>query len=110
MGVYEAAKDALKVAQKADNIELVQKLLDVQKMALDMQEKMQEQQNKIIELQKENEILSETKKYVLAPGKTCLIDPEHPERPLCPVCTMKLKTPAPLNAGVYCPQCKGYYE
>lgn len=61
MGVCEAAKDALKVAQKADNIELVQKLLDVQKMALDMQEKMQEQQNKIIELQKENEILSETK-------------------------------------------------
>lgn len=38
MSVYDAVKDALTIAQKADNVELIRTLLDVQKEALDLQE------------------------------------------------------------------------
>ena len=109
MGLYEAAKDALTVAQKADNIELVQKLLDVQKMALDMQEKQQEQHQKIIGLEKEIESLKDASKYTFAKDGNWIVDPKYPERKLCPLCTKKHGTPVPLD-GSYCRQCKGIYE
>ena len=54
MSVYEAAKDALRVAQKADNIELIQKIMNVQKEALDMQDKMSEKNELIEKLKREN--------------------------------------------------------
>ena len=37
MGFYEAIKDVAKLAQKADNIELYQRLLDLSAQALDLQ-------------------------------------------------------------------------
>ena len=37
MGLYEAFKDAISVAQKADNVELYRQLLDLSAQALDMQ-------------------------------------------------------------------------
>ena len=37
MGIYDAFKDALNVAQKADNVELYRKLLDLSAQALDLQ-------------------------------------------------------------------------
>lgn len=37
MGLYDGIKDVAKVVQKADNIELYQKLLDLSSQALDMQ-------------------------------------------------------------------------
>lgn len=37
MGLYDGIKDVAKVVQKADNIELYQKLLDLSAQALDMQ-------------------------------------------------------------------------
>lgn len=111
MGLYEAAKDALKVAQSADNVELVQKLLDVQKMALDMQEKQQELQSKAASLEAENNALKESKKYSFEPGRSWLIDPDEPRRKLCPVCTAKLKSPVPVfSSSGYCGQCKGYFK
>jgi hypothetical protein len=86
MSLYDAAKDALKVAQKADNIELIEKLLDVQKQALDMQEKQQEQNAKISQLQAENESLKKRKQYKYDEGHTWMIDPANPTVKLCPVC------------------------
>ncbi len=38
MGFYDAFKDAINLAQKADNIELYRQLLDLSAQALDMQE------------------------------------------------------------------------
>ena len=38
MGFYDAFKDALNVAQKADNVELYRQLLDLSAQALDLQE------------------------------------------------------------------------
>ena len=38
MGFYDAFKDAISVAQKADNIELYKQLLDLSAQALDLQE------------------------------------------------------------------------
>ena len=40
MGLYDGIKDVAKVVQKADNIELYQKLLDLSSQALDMQNTM----------------------------------------------------------------------
>ena len=41
MGLYEGIKDAISLAQKVDNIDLIRKLLDLGSDALDMQAKIQ---------------------------------------------------------------------
>lgn len=109
MGIYEMVKDAAKVAQKADNVELVQKLLDVQKMALDMQEKEYQLKLKISDLEAQNAELQEMKKYHFAEGTTYYVDSDSPNRPLCPVCTVKLKSPVPLNSMNFCIACDRAY-
>ena len=38
MGFYDAFKDVVKLAQKADNLELYRQLLDLSAQALDLQE------------------------------------------------------------------------
>lgn len=50
MGLYEGIKDAIGIAQKADNIELYRQLLDLGNQALDMQAE-------IARLKEENESL-----------------------------------------------------
>lgn len=42
MGIYDAFKDALSIAQKADNIELYQKLLDLSNQAIELQNEVYE--------------------------------------------------------------------
>lgn len=42
MGIYDAFKDALNVAQKADNIELYRQLLDLSAQVLDLQAEMRD--------------------------------------------------------------------
>ena len=37
MGLYEGIKDAIGIAQKADNIELYKQLIDLSSQAFDMQ-------------------------------------------------------------------------
>lgn len=61
MSLYEMVKDAASLAQKADNIELVRKLLNVQNMAIEMQEKQLSLNMKIEEQNKEIEKLKEMK-------------------------------------------------
>jgi hypothetical protein len=50
MSLYDMAKDAFKLAQSSDNIELIQKILDVQQQAL-------AQQEEVIRLRTENSAL-----------------------------------------------------
>lgn len=57
MGWYEAIKDAIGVAQKADNIDLTRQLLDVQKEMMDIQQENFELKKHVQEL---NEIIDKT--------------------------------------------------
>lgn len=54
MGLYDAFKDVMTVAQKADNIELYRQLLDLSAQALDMQAE-------IVRLKEENDELRKNK-------------------------------------------------
>lgn len=50
MGIYDAFKDAISIAQKADNIDLYHRLLDLSSQAIELQ-------NKVYELTEENRSL-----------------------------------------------------
>ena len=50
MAIYDIVKDAIGIAQKADNIDLYKKLLEIGQMALDLQNENAEMKKKIEEL------------------------------------------------------------
>ena len=53
MGFYDAVKDVLNVAQKADNLELYRQLLDLTSQALDLQEENNRLKREIEEFKKQ---------------------------------------------------------
>ena len=53
MGWYEALKDAISLAQKADNLALMRQLLDAQREMLDMQAEINTLHGKLLELERE---------------------------------------------------------
>lgn len=114
MGVYDAAKDALKVAQQLDNVELVKKLLDVQRDALDLQEKYQTASRKIIVLEDEVKELKKTTTLEQEIGHQWLFDPANPSVKLCMVCATRDQFKSPLMstsyASKYCNICKSNPE
>lgn len=59
MGLYEAFKDAISVAQKADNVELYRQLLDLSAQALDMQAEIARLKEENAELRKRRDVASE---------------------------------------------------
>lgn len=56
MGLYEAFKDAISVAQKADNVELYRQLLDLSAQALDMQAEIAKLKEENAELKRRKDI------------------------------------------------------
>lgn len=68
MGFYDAFKDALSVAQKADNVELYRQLLDLSAQALDLQEENVRLKSENVELRKakdlEARIIRHTELYI----------------------------------------------
>lgn len=56
MGFYDAFKDALSVAQKADNVELYRQLLDLCAQALDLQEENARLKSENAELRKAKDL------------------------------------------------------
>ena len=62
MSVYQAFKDAISLAQQADNFELQQQLLDLQAQAQDMQGRLLEKDERIKELEEEADDLRESLK------------------------------------------------
>lgn len=56
MSTYDALKDAVKLAQKVDNAELIQRLLDAQKEALEMQEELQTLRERVRELERQDDV------------------------------------------------------
>ena len=59
MWLYDAMKDVAKLAQKADNIELYQRLLDLSAQALDLQAENTKLKEENAELRKKRDLASE---------------------------------------------------
>lgn len=59
MGLYEALKDAVSIAQKADNIDLYRKLLDLSAQALEMQSEIAKLKEENTELKKRRVLANE---------------------------------------------------
>lgn len=58
MGLYDAMKDAVALAQKADNVELYRQLLDLSAQALDMQAEIAKLREENAELRKGKDVES----------------------------------------------------
>lgn len=107
MGMYDMFKDALSMAQKADNIELVKTILDLQQEMLELQDKNREMNEENKRLQ---EILNEIKKVEFK-GNCYYFDEEGP---YCTKCYDDEKKKMRMleednNLGVVyyvCPKCK----
>ena len=113
MGLYEAFKDAISVAQKADNIELYRQLLDLSAQALDMQAEIAKLKEENAELKKRKDIANEIVRH------------EHPfitlngdEQTLC-YCShcwdsqqLLIQLNCHANGTFECPHCsaKGVYD
>ncbi len=111
MGFYEAAKDALKLAQKADNIELVQKIMDIQSEALEMQHQVQQKNEEILVLKDKLRSIKDKKKYTYEEGHKWLIDPAQPSLKICATCMNRNSFESPLSdiyddVYLYCGNCK----
>lgn len=59
MGLYEAFKDVISVARKADNVELYRQLLDLSAQALDMQAEIAKLKEENTELRRKRDVASE---------------------------------------------------
>ena len=59
MGFYEVLKDVINLAQKADNVELYRKLLDLSAQAMDMQAEIAKLKEENAQLKKRKEIADE---------------------------------------------------
>lgn len=111
MGVYEVVKDALSLAQKADNIELVQKILDIQNEAIEMQHQIQEKHEEVFNLKQKIKALEERKKYKYESGHKWYVSPENSDVKLCPTCMNRDGFESPLGSPDhynhrYCGNCK----
>ena len=113
MGLYEGIKDVAGIIQKADNIELYEKLLDLGSQALDLQSEM-------AELRRENELLRRqlNEREDVCYHKTEQVDELHREYPYitlksdpensryCAVCWGKDKKLIPLYDELNCIVCR----
>jgi hypothetical protein len=105
------------VAELLQKIMTAKEVIPVQNDLINLQQTMfalQTDQMKLLDenanLKAEISRLSESKKFVFAPGKDYLIDPVEPSRKLCPVCTPKNRVAIPILSNGYCSQCKGQYR
>ena len=63
MSFYDAFKDAISVAQKADNVELYRQLLDLSAQALDLQAEIAKLKEENAELKKKQDLSSSLKRH-----------------------------------------------
>lgn len=113
MGLYEAFKDAISVAQKADNIELYRQLLDLSAQALDMQAEIAKLKEENAELKKRKEIANDIVRH-----KNPFITLNGDEQNLC-YCShcwdsqqLLIQLNCHENGTFECPHCskKGVYD
>ena len=109
MGLYEAIKDGVEVARKADNIEVMKQLLDAQKEALDLFEENRALKDRIRALEEKQQIQGSLKfrdnKYWREEGGTS-------DGPFCTTCwdiegrlVRMHNSPSSSRDWVYCDWC-----
>ncbi|QSX09510.1 hypothetical protein J0B03_05455 [Alkalibacter rhizosphaerae] len=89
MGIYDVIKDAVNIAQKADNIELYRMILDIQKETLDLLEENRNLKDKIRNLKEVNI----TNDNLILKGHCYYIEKSHGilDGPFCTTCWDKDK-------------------
>lgn len=111
MGLYEGLKDAINIAQKADNIDLYRKLIDLSKDVLDLQDEMSKLKRENTELKNRKTIEEKIKHHV---SKELGLHMEHPyitlsDDPLniryCAICWAKEKQLIQLRDELNCICC-----
>lgn len=86
MGLYDAFKDALHVAQKADNVELYRQLLDLSAQALDLQEENARLKSENAELRKAKDLEA---RIVRHKQPFITITDDEQDLPYCALCWAK---------------------
>lgn len=89
MGFYDAFKDVVNLAQKADNLELYRQLLDLSAQALDLQEENIKLKEEIYNLSKEKEV----ERHIVRHAQPFItLDDDEQNLPYCAVCWTKEKS------------------
>lgn len=114
MSLYDGIKDAAKLMQQADNIDLYRKLLDLSAEALDLQAENAKLEEEIRKLKRKKEIESRVVRHV-EPFVT--LKDEMPSLNYCSHCWDANRILIQLNCNEYngsfiCPQCSmtGIYD
>lgn len=107
MGLYDAMKDAVSLAQKADNVELYRQLLDLSAQALELQAEVSRLREENAELKKNKDLETDIEYYVDA-----YVTRKSDIKPIkyCAACWVDKKKLVPLQDQQYenyqCPLCK----
>ncbi len=113
MGLYDAFKDAINIAQKADNVELYRQLLDLSAQALELQAEITRLTEENERLKKSADIESKIKRYE-QPYIT--LDGENENIRYCSTCWAKNRTLIQVRCNddghFRCPECQtsGIYD
>jgi hypothetical protein len=99
MGLYDIVKDAMNIAQKADNIELYKMLLEAQKETLDLVEENRELKFRLRELEEKERL----EKSVVYKEDAYYIknDDESLDGPFCRICWDKDRKLIRMSVGDY---------
>lgn len=109
MGLYEAMKDAVNLAQKADNIELYRQLLELSAQALELQAEVSRLREENAELKKAKDMESDIEYYVDA-----FVTRKSDVKPIkyCAACWVDKKKLVPLQDHQWenyrCPLCQAH--
>ena len=113
MSFYDAFKDAINIAQKADNVELYRQLLDLSAQALELQAEITRLTEENERLKKSADIESKIKRYE-QPYIT--LDGENENIRYCSTCWAKNRTLIQVRCNddghFRCPECQtsGIYD
>lgn len=109
MEIIDTIKEVIKVAQKADNVEIIQQLLTVQAEALELQQENIKLQQRVNELEKQQDIENQIERHP-DPYLTLKDDPQN--LPYCSTCwATKHQLIQMWHNGegvLQCPACKYY--
>lgn len=109
MAIYDIVKDAIGIAQKADNIDLYKKLLEIGQMALDLQNENAEMKKKIEELTRSKHFEEDIVRHI-QPYYTLKSDGEDSSIYYCSTCygkeNKKIQMVSSDNGKLWCPACK----
>lgn len=108
MAIYDFVKDAMGIAQKADNIDLYRKLLEIGRMALDLQNENAELKKKIEELIRSQQLEQDIIRHI-EPYFTLKSDGQETTIFYCATCYgregRKIQMYYDGESKLYCPAC-----